>query len=454
MPYCMRQFQPRFADIFKIALPISFSLLIPQVSFVANTLFVAHLGYEGLSVLGMVGVYYLLLTWMGYGLSNGLLVLLSRSAGQNDTALYGRTFQNGMIVGLFFMLALLGLSYGFGGFFYSHSLDNADLIAGSTQFLHYRLLGFPFLIFNQLFNVFLISTGRTMWLLIGSVVGNAVNILLDYVLIFGNWGMPEMGVNGAAVGSAVGELAYFLVMLAVIIGKNWHRMYQLFEGFKKDLLIIREIVRMASPLVLQYIFSIGGWQVYYIYMEHLGREQVAATHILRNAIGIIGIGSWALASTSNTLVGNLVGQGRYREVMKAVGKIVAVSGIYGSTVAILLYLFKDALIGYYTDDPKVIGLIFQGLEVVYGSAIVICIATVLFNAIIGLGRTRMSMVFEVSCVTVYVLYLTMVVKWLNLDFFWAWTSEYAYWGLLAIFSGFYLLLGKWKRYLAPDALQR
>lgn len=439
----MRQFEPSYRDILRIAAPISFSLMIPQVSFVANTLFVAHLGSDALSVIGMVGVYYLLLTWLGYGLSNGMLVLLSRSAGAHNIHTYGTTFRNGLVIGGIFTLILLLVSYLMGGAMYRSLLTHEALVSEATGFLHLRLLGFPFLIINQLINVFFISTGRTMWLLAGSLLGNLVNIFFDYVLIFGNMGFPEMGVNGAAIGSVLGELVYFLVMVVVILGHRWQKEYALIGGLGWDPVVIRKIIQISSPLVFQYIFSIGGWQVYFIYMEHLGREEVAATHILRNALGVIGIGGWALASTSNTLVSNLLGQNRKQDVLPGVKRILMVSVLFGLSCSLFLYTAKDLLMPYFSTDSIVVDRTMQGLGVIYGSSVLLCMATVLFNALIGLGATRISMIFEVSCVLLYVLYLTLVVQVFHLNFWWAWTSEYAYWGLLFVLSSIYILRKKW-----------
>lgn len=435
----MKQFQPIYSDVLKIAAPISFSLAIPQISFVANTLFVAHLGADALSVVGMVGVYYLLLTWMGYGLSNGLLVLLSRKAGENDVKGFGQIFRNGYSIAMLFILALLLISYLFGAAFYRATMAHPDLAEGTISFLYLRLPGLPFLIFNQLMNVFLISTGRTVWLLMGSILGNAVNIFFDYVLIFGYMGFPEMGVNGAAIGSVLGEIVYFGSVFILIVSKSWHKEYQLIGGLSWEKSWMNKIIKTSSPLVFQYIFSIGGWQLFFIFIEHMGKEEVAATHIIRNALGVIGIGSWALASTSNTLVGNLLGQGKSNKVLLGIRKVMISGFIYGILASLFLFFFKDALMPYFSTDPKVVNLVAEGLRIIYFSSIILCVATVLFNACIGMGATKIAMFFEVSSVIAYMIYLSIIVNIFHGNFFWAWTSDLVYWGLLLVLSSAFLL---------------
>ncbi|RYY42952.1 MAG: hypothetical protein EOO06_20415, partial [Chitinophagaceae bacterium] len=100
----------------------------------------------------------------------------------------------------------------------------------------------------------------------------------------------------------------------------------------------------------QYVFSIGGWQIFYIYVEHLGVTQLAASHILRSVLGIVSIGTWALASTCNTMVSNIIGQGKQEEVLPLVKKIIRISFSYTICVSLFLFLLPSTFMGFYTED--------------------------------------------------------------------------------------------------------
>ncbi|MBX9449502.1 MAG: hypothetical protein KL787_07205 [Taibaiella sp.] len=92
----------------------------------------------------MVGVYYLLLTWLGYGLSNGMLVLLSRSAGARHIQAYGATFRNGLVIGGIFTLILLLVSYMMGGVMYQSLLTHETLVSEATGFFTSTPTGISF----------------------------------------------------------------------------------------------------------------------------------------------------------------------------------------------------------------------------------------------------------------------------------------------------------------------
>ena len=98
-------------QIFKIALPISFALFVPQINFITNNIFLGHLGERELGVAGLTGVYYLIFAAIGFGLNNGLQALISRRAGENRVEEIGRLFSQGVRIALFIALAGILTTY-------------------------------------------------------------------------------------------------------------------------------------------------------------------------------------------------------------------------------------------------------------------------------------------------------------------------------------------------------
>src|SRR5690606_5863462 len=128
-------------------------------------------------------------------------------------------------------------------------------------------------------------------------------------LIFGNFGFPRMGLAGAAIGSALGEMAYCGVMYGTFYFNRFYREYPVRRFLSFDISLSRRSLKIASPLIIQYLFSIGGWQIFFIFVEHLGTRELASSQILRSIFGVMGIGVWAMAATCNTMVSNIIGQG-------------------------------------------------------------------------------------------------------------------------------------------------
>jgi Na+-driven multidrug efflux pump len=104
-------------------------------------------------------------------------------------------------------------------------------------------------------------------------------------------------------------------MYSLFVFKGFYRTFRIATYLQFDSKISIQTLKVSAPLILQYVFSIGGWQVFYLYVEHLGVTQLAASHILRSVLGIVSIGTWALASTCNTMVSNIIGQGKQEQVL-------------------------------------------------------------------------------------------------------------------------------------------
>src|SRR5690606_14307343 len=126
--------------------------------------------------------------------------------------------------------------------------------------------------------------------------------------------------------------------------------------------------------------------------------ELAASHILRSVLGIVSIGTWALASTCNTMVSNLLGQGRQAAVITLVKKIILLSFCFALILSILLQLFPSGFLAFYTDDQDVVTTGLKSLKILSYSILVMSMATVCFNALVGMGRTLINLFVEVCCV--------------------------------------------------------
>lgn len=381
---------------------------------------------------------------VGYGLSIGIQVQMSRRAGEGDHIALGRTYTNGMMLCLSLSLALMLLAYLTAPPLFSSTLHSEENIAMTVSFLNIRVLGLPFLVLNQLANAFYIAIGRSRYLIYGSLVSMLVNIVLDYGLIFGHLGMPEMGLEGAALATIIAEALACITMFALYYINKLQHSYPIFTTGKFDFALGKRSLVISSPLIVQFLFSMGGWQIFFIFVEHLGTSELAASQILRSVFGLAGIGLWALASTCNTLVSNVIGQGKQRLVIPAIVRVIKIAVIYAAALAVILILFSESFLALYRNDPELIALTKPSLRVVAISSILMAMATVLFNGVSGTGNTKANLFIEVTCVCAYVLYCYIVIQRLQLSLTWAWVSEFVYWGTLFITSAWYLRSGRWK----------
>ena len=431
-------------QILKLAAPISLALLIPQLSFFANTVFLGRLGVRELGVNGITGVFYLILSMIGYGLSNGMQIQMARRAGEGDKKGLAETLTNGAMLSVVFSLGLMLLTLWFCPLLFGFSLNDSDNFSLSIGFIYIRVWGLPFLMISQLISSFFISIGRSKLLIYGSVVATVLNILFDYLLIFGKWGFPAMGYKGAAVASVIAEVFYAVTMVGMFFGNKLYRDFPVFNFRHFDMDLSQRSLKIASPLIVQFLFSIGGGLVFFIFIEHLGGQSLAASQVLRNIFGLVGVGTWALATTCNTMVSNIIGQGRRREVIGVVVKICKLSFIYAAVMCLLMLTFSHQFLSIYSSDLSLIDFAIPSLRVIVVATLIMSLSTVVFNGVVGTGNTLVNLTIEMSCVGTYLVYCYYIIYVWHSPLYLCWGSEFVYWTALLIAATLYLRSGRWK----------
>jgi Na+-driven multidrug efflux pump len=293
-------------------------------------------------------------------------------------------------------------------------------------------------------NALLVATSRSRYMKYGFWTQAGLNILLDYSLIFGTWGFPKLGFNGAAIASVISELAGLCVVAGIIFYKNLHTRFALFTHLKYNTALANLIFRQSSPLVGQWLLSIVGWVVFYILIEHYGKRQLAISNTMRNIFGLFGIFVWAFASTTNAMVSNIIGQGRQEKVLFLVKKVSLLSFGFTLSLCLLINLFPGIFLSIYGRDEGFVSDAIPVIRVVTLGMLVMSFATVWLNAVTGTGNTKVNLAIEIIVIGLYLLYVWLVMERWHLSLTWAWASELVYWGGLFMLSWLYLQSGRWK----------
>ena len=393
---------------------------------------------------GITGVFYLILSMIGYGLSSGMQIQMARRAGEGDKKGLAQILTNGAMLSVLFSLGLMLITLWFVPLLFGYTLHDNGNFELSVSFVYIRVWGLPFLMITQLLCSFFISIGRSRLLIWGSLVATLVNVLFDYMLIFGKFGFPPLGFKGAAAASGIAEVFYCGTMVAIFFQQGLYKDFPVFNFRSFDIDLSRRTLGVAMPLIVQFMFSIGGWLVFFIFIEHLGEQSLAASQVLRNIFGIVGIGTWALATACNTMVSNLIGQGRRREVIKVIIKICKLSLLYAVIVCSLLLVFSREFLSIYSSDMSLIMFAIPSLRVIVLATIIMSLSTVVFNGVVGTGNTLINLTIEISCVGSYLLYCYFIIHIGHSPLYLCWGSEFIYWITLLTASGLYLKSGRWK----------
>lgn len=433
-------------QILRIALPISASIIVPQINFITNNIFLGGLGQLELGIAGITGVYYLLFAVIGNGLNNGLQALISRRAGENKTDEIGVLFWHGVRIAI--VIALIGIliTWFVAPTVLGWSLHDAGGIKIAISFLTIRIMGLPFLYIYQMRNALLVGTNQSNYLILGTATEAIVNIVLDYGFIYGKLGLPKLGFNGAAYASIIAEIAgliaVFLVIKLIGISKQLH----LFKKVAYQKKYTQLILVQSYPLILQHAISIMSWEYFYILIEHHGARDLAVSNTMRNLFGFFGCFTWAFAATTNTMVSNVIGQGKQNEVLPLIYRILKWSVGFAVCVFIILNISPRLFLGIYGQGEEFIVAAIPVMRIVSVAMVMMSVAVVWVNAVTGTGNSKMNLYTEITTIIFYIIYIYIVLEKLQLPITWGWASEWLYWSIMLIPSFWYIQSNRWKHF--------
>jgi len=237
------------------------SLLAQNLIQVIDTAFLGRVGEVELGASALAGVLYIALFTLGFGFSMGSQILIGRRNGEGNYNQIGDIVIQGALFLLIAALLLIPLlRYGAGAWLPA-LFESADVANAVTEYLEWRAFGIAFAFVNLMFRAFYIGIARTKVLTANAVVMALVNVVFDYGLIFGNLGMPEMGIGGAAIASVIAEfssLVFFsFIPKRLSTRKNMASRRSVSSGVSSKKCSI-----YPSFMMVQYLFSIGTWMLF------------------------------------------------------------------------------------------------------------------------------------------------------------------------------------------------
>jgi multidrug resistance protein, MATE family len=433
-----------YRQILKIALPISLALFVPQLNFIINSVFLGHLSEEALATASITGVYYLIFAGIGFGLNNGLQAFISRRAGENRPGEIGKIFHQGIFIALTIAVTGILLTWFVAPAIFKATIHSQQIYDDVVSFLRIRIWGLPFLYIYQMRNALLVGINRSKLLIIGTAAEAFANVFFDYGLIFGKMGMPEMGFNGAAVASIIAEFTGMFSIFLVVKAQGISKQFSLFSGFAYHKEIAVRILKLSGPLIFQMAISIISWFFFYVLVEHHGQTSLAISNTMRNVFGFFGVFNWAFASATNSMVSNVIGQGKKDEITGLVLKIMTLSMSFSAFFFVLLNLFPGVYFSLFGQGESFIREGTPTLRVVALALVFSSAGTVWVNAVIGTGKSQVTFFIELISIFVYCAYVYLVLEVWKLSITWGWASELFYWTLLFLLSFFYMKKGSWK----------
>ena len=433
-----------YRNIWKVAYPILISLVMEQMIGLTDTAFLGRVGEVELGASAIAIVYYMVLFMIGFGFSIGAQIIIGRRNGEGNFRDTGKVFWQGLYFVLGLSGLLIGLSELFSPWLMKLMVASDAIYEASLSYVRWRLPGMVFAFATAMFRAFYVGTTQTKTLTLNSIVMVSSNVLFNWILIFGHFGLPALGITGAAIGSSLAELVSLIFFIIYTKVRCDRPKYGLDKPARLDWAELRGMMPVCTWTMVQHTISVSTWFIFFLYIEHLGERALAISNIARGASGIIWVVLQAFSSTCSTLVSNIIGEGHQDKVMSLIRRILKLSYGVVSVMILAFCLFPQAVARIYTDIPAVIAASAPALIVMSTSYLFNVGGQVFFLAVSGTGSTRTAFKLELIALAVYMVYCTVIVEWLRLDVAICWTAEYVYAGVLFLCSWLYMRSGRWK----------
>jgi MATE family multidrug resistance protein len=409
-----------------------------------DTIFLGRVGEIELGAIGLVGVFYLMIASIGYSFSKAGQIMIARKVGANEVDQIGTIYYSMLAFALSLALVLfLFMQFG-ADYFFAAFINNEDIYKACIAYLDYRSAGIFFSYAGVIIVALYTGVARTRVIVYNAIVLGIINTVLNYGLIYGKWGFPEMGIAGAGLASTIAEGIAFIVFILYIFWDKANRAYGLFEFPRIDINIIKAQLKLSTPIVLQSVVGMGSWFIFFIIIEDMGKTELAVSNIMRAVYLLFMIPCWGFASSINTLVSNLIGQNKSDEVFWVTTKTAILC--FGITMACAgtMLIAPDVVLRIGTDNDLLIQQSLRLTGVLTAILALFSIGAIYFNGLVGTGATQQALLLQIACVVFYLIYIYVVVHQLGCSLETAWMAEFYYWIISLITSVWYLRSNRWK----------
>lgn len=371
-----------------LGLPIMGGMLSQSLLNLVDAAMVGSLGQAALAGVGLGGYVNFMAIALVMGLGVGVQATVARRRGQGLVDQSAEPLNNGLLIAALIALPLSLLCWFNAEAILALLSDDPEVTAIGADYFRWRALAIIAVGCNFAFRGYwngIRQTGRYLQIL---VVMHIFNVVISYGLIFGRFGLPEMGAEGSGLGTT---LAMFLGT-ALYFTLTWFRGRR--QGFLRRLPPLAELrlmLRLSLPNSLQQLFFATGVTVLFWIIGQIGTAELAVAHILINLALLLILPGVGMGMAATTLVSHSLGAGQPQDAYRWGWDVVKVAALMLFLLGLPFWLMPQLVLQIFTQDPELLALGQWPLRITGLGMTLDATALVLTQALLGAGASRMVM---------------------------------------------------------------
>ena len=373
--------------VFTLAWPTIIAGLLENIATTVDLIMVGRLGAAEVAAVGMAGMIYWVLSAMAIGLSVAAMAVIARSFGKGDRSeaslALGQTLTLGVATSIVIAVLTIILAPAIFGLF-----DMApDVEALSVSYMRILTIGMVFFAVIAVSSGALRGAGDTRTPMIVGLIANVVHIILNYLLIFGKFGLPAMGSDGAAIGTTVSMMVAAGVYLwlhfkeYVVIKLKW-------SDFGWNTERARQLVKLGVPAATEQIVLQLGLLIYVKFIVGFGTIPFAGYQVGMRVLSLSFIPNMGFSTAAGALIGQNLGAKRKGEAKRAGWVCLWWAMLSMCSVGLGFLFFSRELAGIFVKDPEVIESAAEFIRIVAYCQPGMATYFTLAGALRGAGDTR------------------------------------------------------------------
>ena len=378
----------RLQRIADIALPLIAGALATNLMTVVDTLMVGQLGDAALGGVGIGGQLFFLWLSVLLGLAAGVQAMVARRVGEDRIEVTGRVLNAGIVLAVVIGLVLTGAGYLLLPLVFSAVSADAQVAQAGWVYLATRLPSLVLIGVNVAFRAYWVGVSLAKWSMVSVVALSLANILFNYILIFGHFGAPAMGVAGAGLGSSLA------VLVGLLVNVGFALRFAVANGFLRALpgsAQIRTMIRVSYPESFRQLLFSAGVVLMYVLIGQIGTRELAAFHVVISICLVAYMPHIGIGGAATTLVGEALGRRDLRDAKRWGWQVSNVALAVLAGLGLLVALFPRTLLSWFLVEEGTLALAIVPLQLSVFAHVLDGYTKVVASALIGAGATATAM---------------------------------------------------------------
>ncbi len=399
-----------YKDVVHIAWPSFVELILTQLASMVDLMMVGSIGgsahtewgAQALSAVGLTNQPKFLLMAAFIAMNTGVTALVARYKGTVQQEKANLVVRQGLMFTFFstLILSVMGILAARPMVLFMGSTDET-VTRWATDYLQIQMAGFLTMALTSTITAALRGVGDSRSSMFYNLIANAVNVLFNYLLIYGNFGFPEMGVAGASLATVIGQLVAFIISLVLILRGNGFLKLDVRAGFRPDRKTLGDLIHIGLPSMMEQLLMRIGMIVFSITVASLGTLAFATHQVCMNIQALSFMLGQAFAVSSTTLVGQSLGKKRPDMAQAYCSRCQRVGMAVSFLLTILFLFFGGEIVALYNSDPQIVDM---GRNIMFFLAFVQPFQASQFivaGGLRGAGDTRATAV--ITCITMMII---------------------------------------------------